>query len=191
MAINFKNMGLKKILFLINDSIILSLNIALCIFLFIINKKEYTYRGSLKLYLFQLILIIIIIILDIFMNIRNFIKDYKGHNRYGMLIRFFMFYLMIPSAVLTYQRGNNINHDDIKNISDVVLCLGFINDGFIIISMIMSFIIIDIQEEEKILVKKKNRKSINMNSVENTKLLEDSKESEIFTELGQKEEKEE
>ena len=30
-----------------------------------------------------------------------------------------------------------------------------------------------------------------MNSVENTKLLEDSKESEIFTELGQKEEKEE
>ena len=115
------------------------------------------------------------------MNIRNFIKDYKGHNRYGMLIRFFMFYLMIPSAVLTYQRGNNINHDDIKNISDLVLYLGFMNDGFIIISMIMSFIIIDIQEEEKILVKKKNKKSINMNSVENTKLLEDSKESEIFT----------
>ena len=186
MAINFKEMGLKKILLLINDSIILILNFILCILLFIINNKEYTYRGTLRLYLFQLICIIIIIILDIIMNIANYLTDYKGHNRYGMLIRFCMFYLIIPCAVLTYQRSNNINHQDIKDSSDFVFYLGFINDGLLMVSMILSFVVIDKQTEEKILVNK-SRRTINMNSVENMKLLEESKESEIFTELEKKE----
>ena len=123
------------------------------------------------------------------MNIANCLTDYKGHNRYGMLIRFFMFYLIIPCAVLTYQRSNNINHQDIKDPSDLVLYLGFANDGLLIVSMILSFVVIEKQKEEKILVNK-SRRTINMNSVENMKLLEESKESEIFTELEKKEDEE-
>ena len=167
-------MDLKRKLFLANDIIILLLNIVLTILLFILLNKEKTYRGSTKLFLFQCILSILIIVLDIILNVKNIISNYRGHNKYGMLIRFFIFYLIIPCVMLTYQRSHNLNHDDIKTSGNAVFYIGFINNGFIIASMILSFIVIDTQKEEKILVHK-NRKSINMNSIENINLLEDSK----------------
>ena len=188
MAIKIGKMDLKKFLLLINDIIILILNIILGVLLLNISSKAKTYRGTYNLFIFQASLSIIIIVLDIILNIKNLISNYKGHNKYGMLIRFFMFYLIIPCVVLTYERSNNINHDDIKNISFILVYIGFLNDGFIIISMILSFMVIDIQKEEKILVRK-NRKSINMSTVENMKLLEESNiSSQIFTELEKKEE---
>ena len=183
-----KKMDLKKILLLINDIFILLLNTVLCVFLFIISNKEKEYREARKLFIFQLILIFIIIGLDIILNITNLTLNYKGHNKYGMLIRFFMFYLVIPCVILTYINGKEINHEDIKNGSNIVLYLGFINDGLIISSMILSFIVIDKKKEEKILVNK-NRRSINMSSLDNIKLLEESNvSSQIFTELEKKEE---
>ncbi len=173
MDLKVNKMSLKKILLLINDIIIFILSVLLFVFLLTISNKEDFYRNSRKLFLFQFILTIIIIILDLFLNIKNIISNYKGHNKYGMLIRFFMFYLIIPCVILTYIKSNDLNHEDIKAVSDIVFYIGFINDGFIILSMILSFIVIDKQKEEKILVNK-SRASINMNSVENMELLEDS-----------------
>ena len=183
-----KKMDFKKKLLLANDIIILLLNITLTIILFIISNKEKTYRGSSKLYLFQCILSIGIIILDIILNLKNIISNYRGHNKYGMLIRFFMFYLIIPCVILTYQRSYNLNHDDIKTASDIIFYLGFINNGFIISSMILSFIVIEKKKEEKILVNK-NRKSINMSSIDNMNILEESNLSnQAYKEITKKEE---
>ena len=184
-----QNKGLTKILLFSNDILILSLNIVICIILFNISDKEKTYRGSWRLFKFQFILIILIIFLDIILNIKNLISDYKGHNRYGMIIRFFMFYLIIPCAVLTYQRSQNLNHDDIKDASDIIFYIGFINDGLILTSMILSFIVIDKLNEEKILVNKYGNSSINMSTIPNENILEDSHMSnQIFRELDKKEE---
>ena len=189
MDLKVKKMSLKKILLLINDIIIFILSILLLVFLLIISNKEQLYRNSRKLYLFQFILTIIIIIIDLFLNIKNIISNFKGHNKYGMLIRFFMFYLIIPCVILTYIKSNDLNHEDIKSASDIAFYIGFINDGFIISSMILSFIVIDKKQEEKILVNK-NRVSINMNSVENMELLENSNISntnQMIIELAKKE----
>ena len=104
-----------------------------------------------------------------------------------MLLRFFIFYCIIPCIILTYQRSNNLNHDDIKNIGNILFYMGCVNEGLIIISMILSFLVIDTQKEEKILVHK-HKRDINMNSVENMKLLEESNtSSQIFRELEKKE----
>ena len=183
-----KKMDTKKLLLLINDIIILIFNIIISIILFFISNKEKSYRGSSKLFIKQIIISIIIIILDLILNIKNILSSYIGHNKYGMMIRFFIFYLIISCVTVTYQRGNNLNHDDIKNASNFVFCFGFINNGFIISSMILSFIVIDIKKEDKILVYK-NRKSINLETVGNTKLLEETNiDYQIFQENEKKEE---
>ena len=186
MKINVKKMNAPKIFLIINDIIILILNISLSVFMFIISYKEKLYRNSRKLFIFQLILSFIILGLDMILNLANKIRNYKGHNKYGMLLRFFMFYLIIPCIILTYQRSNNLNHDDILSSSNIAFYIGSINDVFILISMILSFVIIEKKSEETISVKK--RKTINMNSIENIELLEESNEhSQIFTELDKKE----
>ena len=188
MKIENKEFDTKRSFLLIDDIIILILNIIICIFLFNISNKEKIYRGSSKLFIFQIILSFIIIFLDIALNIKNIISKYKGHNKYGMLLRFLMFYCILPCIVLTYQRSNNLNHDDIRNIGILLFYIGCINEVLIIVSMVLSFVVIDRQKEEKILVHK-HRKDINMSSVENMKLLEESNlSSQIFTELEKKEE---
>ena len=186
MKMENKKLDWKRLLLLINDIIILILNIIICIFLFNIAKKEKNYRGTSKLFFFQIILSFVIIFLDIVLNLKNIISNYKGHNKYGMLLRFFMFYCIIPCIVLTYQRSNNLNHEDIKTIGNILFYMGCINEGLIINSMILSFIIIDTQKEEKILVYK-HKRDLNMSSVDNMKLLEESATStQIFTELEKK-----
>ena len=84
-----------------------------------------------------------------------------------------MFYSLLFCVVLSCQRTHNLNHSDIRDLGDIFLYIGLTNNGLLIVSMIISFFVIDMQKEEKILVYK-NRKSINMYSVENANLLEDS-----------------
>ena len=175
-------MDYKKILLLINDIGILVLNIILCVNLFKISDKEKEYRGTNKLYTSQIYLIIFIIAVDIIMNIKNVAGNYRGHNKYGMLTRFFMFYLIIPCVVLTYQKSSILNHEDMQIESNKVLYMGCIIDGLIILSMILSFVIIDKQGERKILVHKK-RNSVNRASLEN---YDDTGCNQIFQELQRK-----
>ena len=183
MKFDIKKMSKNKILLVINDIIILIFNIIILIILFVISNKEKKYRNTRTLFISQLIISFIIVVLDIILNFANIKYNYKGHNKYGMLIRFFMFYLIIPCVVLTYQRGNNLNHDDITNASNFTMYIGFINDSFVLTSMILSFILIEKKKEEKMLVGK-NRTSFNMDSFENKQLLQESNEnSQIFTEL--------
>ena len=103
MALQITNWNLiKKILFIIDITILL-LNIILLSFISYILYTEYYYRRTLKLFFAPFILSLFNIIIDIIMNKTNYIMKYAGHNRYGMLIRFFMFYIVIIMIIYADQ----------------------------------------------------------------------------------------
>ena len=77
------------------------------------------------------------------MLLKLFLSKYKGHNNYGMFIRFLLFYLNLSLVILTYQRSDNLNQNEIKNLGSILLYIGLFNNAFIITSMILSIIVTD------------------------------------------------
>ena len=132
-----------KTFFALNDVIILIINLIIFILSLMILIKEKSIRGSTNLFLFQFIESIIIVILNLVMLIKLFLSKYKGHNNYGMFIRFLLFYLNLSLVILTYQRSDNLNQSEIKNLGSILLYIGLFNNGFIITSMILSIIVTD------------------------------------------------
>ena len=172
MALQITNWNLiKKILFIIDITILL-LNIILLSFISYILYTEYYYRRTLKLFFAPFILSLINVIIDIIMNKTNYIMKYAGHNRYGMLTRFFMFYFVIIIVIYSDQRAKYILKDIIKTFGFVVIILGFIDVGFIIVSMVFSFLIIDEQSFKQMWVKKKKKIKTEMKLEPNGKLIE-------------------
>ena len=158
MALQITNWNLiKKILFII-DITILSLNIILLSFISYILYTEYYYRRTLKLFFAPFILSLINVIIDIIMNKTNYIMKYAGHNRYGMLIRFFMFYLVIIMIIYADQRAKYIIKETINNIKIYAIYFGIIDVSLIVISMVFGFCVIDVQSFKQILVKKRKRR---------------------------------
>ena len=172
MALQITNWNLiKKILFIIDITILL-LNIILLSFISYILYTEYYTRGTVSLFFTPLILSIINIFIDILMNKANYIRKYAGHNRYGMLTRFFMFYFVIIMIIYADQRAKYILKDIIKTFGFVVIILGLIDVGFITVSMVFSFLIIDEQSFKQMWVKKKKKIKTEMQLEPNGKLIE-------------------
>ena len=174
MALQITKWNLIKILLFIFDIIILILNAILFLLITYILYSEYYTRGTLKLFFTPFIIGLINIIIDISMNRTNYIMKYAGHNRYGMLTRFFMFYFVIIIIIYSDQRNKYIIKETIKSIKYLVAIFGIANIGLILISMILSFCVIDVQSFKQIWVKKKKRKKsqISMESVKNIKNME-------------------
>ena len=167
MALQITQWNIVKIFLLVFDIMILLLNILLFIFISYIIYQEYYSRGTLKLFFTPLIIGLINILIDILMNRTNYIMKYTGHNRYGMLTRFFMFYFVIIIIIYTDQRFKYILKEKITDIKFYVILFGFIDIGIILISMIVSFSVIDAQSFKQIWIKKKKKKkpAINVESV--------------------------
>ena len=158
MALQITNWNLiKKILFIIDITILL-LNIILLSFISYILYTEYYYRRTLKLFFAPFILSLINVIIDIIMNKTNYIMKYAGHNRYGMLIRFFMFYIVIIMIIYADQRAKYIIKETINNIKIYAIYFGIIDVSLIVISMVFGFCVIDVQSFKQILVKKRKRR---------------------------------
>ena len=158
MALQITNWNLiKKILFIIDITILL-LNIILFSFISYILYTEYYYRRTLKLFFAPFILSLINVIIDIIMNKTNYIMKYAGHNRYGMLIRFFMFYFVIIMIIYADQRAKYIIKETINNIKIYAIYFGIIDVSLIVISMVFGFCVIDVQSFKQILVKKRKRR---------------------------------
>ena len=167
MALQITQWNIVKIFLFIFDIIILLLNIILFLFITYIIYTEYYSRGTLKLFFTPFIIGLINIIIDILMNKTNYTMKYAGHNRYGMLTRFFMFYFVIVIIIYSDQRFKYILKEKIRDIKFYVILIGIIDIGVILISMIMSFCVIDVQSFKQIWIKKKKKKKvpINMESV--------------------------
>ena len=158
MALQITNWNLiKKILFIIDITILL-LNIILLSFISYILYTEYYYRRTLKLFFAPFILSLINVIIDIIMNKTNYIMKYAGHNRYGMLIRFFMLYFVIIMIIYADQRAKYIIKETINNIKIYAIYFGIIDVSLIVISMVFGFCVIDVQSFKQILVKKRKRR---------------------------------
>ena len=158
MALQITNWNLiKKILFIIDITILL-LNIILLSFISYILYTEYYYRRTLKLFFAPFILSLINVIIDIIMNKTNYIMKYAGHNRYGMLTRFFMFYFVIIMIIYADQRAKYIIKETINNIKIYAIYFGIIDVSLIVISMVFGFCVIDVQSFKQILVKKRKKR---------------------------------
>ena len=81
------------------DIIILLINVILFGFTFYLIRKEYFRRSSLKLFTWPFFVSIINVFIDIIMNKTNLMMRYAGHNRYGMIARFFMFYFILTLII--------------------------------------------------------------------------------------------
>ena len=157
MALQITQWNIVKIFLFIFDIIILLLNIILFLFITYIIYTEYYSRGTLKLFFTPFIIGLINIIIDILMNKTNYTMKYAGHNRYGMLTRFFMFYFVIIIIIYSDQRFKYILKEKIRDIKFYVILIGIIDIGVILISMIMSFCVIDVQSFKQIWIKKKEK----------------------------------
>ena len=150
---------IKSLLFFF-DLFIFIINILLFVFTFYLLKTEYYTRASIKLFINPFLVSIINIITDFFMNKTNIIMKYAGHNKYGMITRFFMFYFVLTIIIYSDQREKYLktqNNDNI-NINNYISIIGIINIGLLISSMILSFFVIDVQNVNQILVKKPKQK---------------------------------
>ena len=84
---------------------------------------------------------------------------YAGHNRYGMITRFFMFYFILTIIIYSDQREKYIieENEGHKGINDYIDILGKMDVGFLVFSMILSFFVIDVQNSNQILKKKRKK----------------------------------
>ena len=163
MAIRVTRWNWNKILLFVFDFIIIIINSILFALIFYLIHNEFYNRGSLKLFIIPFLISILNLVIDIFMNKTNLTMKYAGHNRYGMITRFFMFYFILTIIIYSDQREKYVikNKDEnIFGINNFIGIIGAIDIGLLIFSMILSFLVIDIQNTGLILVRKKKKKKI-------------------------------
>ena len=161
MAIRVTRWNPIKIIFFILDAIIFIINILLFLMTFYLIYLEFYSRGSLKLFIIPFLISILNIIIDLFMNKINIEMKYAGHNRYGMIIRFFMFYCLLTLIIYSDQRTKYViinEKDDKYKIKSLSSLLGEVNIGLLVLSMILSFIVIDVENFGQIVVRRKRKK---------------------------------
>ena len=176
MALRVTNWDYVKILLFICDLFLIILNIGLLILISYIIYNEYYGRGTLKLFITPFLISIVNISIDILMNKKNITMKYAGHNRYGMITRFFMFYFIMTIIIYSHQRCRYIIKIGIDDAKYYVILFGFFDMGFLLLSMILSFFVIDVQSFKQILVRKKRKKTQvtieKVNSLQNIEIID-------------------
>ena len=176
MALRITNWDFVKIFLFLCDISLLILNSILFVYTFYMIYNEYYGRGSLNLFFTPFLLSIINILIDFSMNIINIKMKYAGHNRYGMITRFFMFYFIMTIIIYSDQRAKYIIKGNTKNANKKIYLFGLIDMGFLFFSMILSFFVIDVESFKQILVRRKRKKtqvSINtINSCQNIEFID-------------------
>ena len=163
MAIRVTRWNWIKIILFVFDFIIIIINSILFALIFYLIHNEFYNRGSLKLFIIPFLISILNLVIDIFMNKTNLTMKYAGHNRYGMITRFFMFYFILTIIIYSDQREKYaIKNKDKKifGVKNLIGIIGAIDIGLLIFSMILSFLVIDIQNTGLILDRKKKKKKV-------------------------------
>ena len=159
MALKVTNWDFVKIFLFVCDISLLLLNFIFFALIAYIIYNEYYGRGSLKLFFTPFIISIINFAIDILMNKINIKRKYAGHNRYGMITRFFMFYFIMTIIIYSDQRAKYIIKGNTKDVNKYIYIFGFIDLGFLLFSMVLSFFVIDVESFKQILVSRKRNKT--------------------------------
>ena len=146
-----------KVFLCIFDFSLLLLNLFLLLTISFIIYNEYYSRGSLKLFFIPFLVSLVNAVLDVIMNKINIRMKYAGHNRYGMMIRFFMVYFIIIIIIYVDQNSKYILIDKIRNNQQFIVFIGFVDLGLLFFTMILSFFVVDVQSFKQIFVKKNNK----------------------------------
>ena len=160
MAIRVTRWNWSKILLFAFDCLIIIINSILFGLIFYLIHNEFYNRGSLKLFIIPFLISILNLVIDIFMNKTNLTMKYAGHNRYGMITRFFMFYFILAIIIYSDQREKYVikNEDNkIFGVKNLIGIIGAIDIGLLIFSMILSFFVIDVQNFNQIVVRKRKK----------------------------------
>ena len=157
MALKVTNWNWNKLILITFDMLIILINFLLFVFISNSLYKEYITRSSLDLFIIPFFISLFNVIIDIIMNKTNIIMKYAGHNRYGMIIRFFMFYCVLLIIIFSDQKIQYLINETTFN--NWIFLLGLINIGLILLSMMISFCVIDQQNinEMKVRRSKKNK----------------------------------
>jgi hypothetical protein len=86
-----------------------------------------------------------------------------------------MFYIILTIIIYSDQRCRYILKDEVQDFKNYTFILGIIDIGFIFMSMILSFCVIDVQSFKQILSKRKKKRTkteISMESVGSMKNME-------------------
>ena len=157
MSLKITKWDWKKSILLFVDIFIFLINALLFVLTFYLIRKEYFRRGSLKLFIVPFFVSIFNIFIDILMNKTNLMMKYAGHNRYGMITRFFMFYFILTIIIYSDQREKYVIKDDDVDANKFIYNLGLVDIGVLIFSMILGFFVIYVQNFNQILVRKKKK----------------------------------
>ena len=120
MALKVTNWDFVKIFLFVCDISLLLLNFIFFALIAYIIYNEYYGRGSLKLFFTPFIISIINFAIDILMNKINIKRKYAGHNRYGMITRFFMFYFIMTIIIYSDQRAKYIIKGNTKDVNKYI-----------------------------------------------------------------------
>ena len=168
MALQITKWDYFKIILSVIDFILIILNTGLFVLMSLSIYEEYFSRGTIKLYITPFVISIINEIFDLSMHQKNFRMRYAGHNRYGMLTRFFMFYFIMTIMIYSDQRRKYINDTIIDFYHNIILIIGFVNIGVLMISMIISFCVIDVESFRKKIVKRRKSRHISAEKIRTT-----------------------
>ena len=157
MALKITNWDCRKVFLVIFDVLLMIINLGLLILTLLMIINEYYCRSTLNLFFIPCLISIFNFIIDILMNIKNFQMKYAGHNSYGMLIRFIMFYCILTIMTYAHQRGKYIILTEVNN---VISYLGAVDISILLLSMITSFMVIDVQSIKQMIVKIECKKNI-------------------------------
>ena len=157
MAIKVTKWNFVKYFLLSLDIIIFGINASLFGFIFYLIRKEYYRRASLKLFIVPFFVSLFNVFIDILMNKTNLMMKYAGHNRYGMITRFFMFYFILTIIIYSDQREKYVLNEDDIDANKWIYNLGISCIGILIFSMILSFFVIDVQNFNQIVVRKRKK----------------------------------
>ena len=174
MAFKITNWNCVKIILFICDISLLLLNAILFVLITYIIYNEYYGRGTIRLFFIPFIVSLVNVINDIIMNKTNVEMKYAGHNRYGMIIRFFMFYFIIAIVSYSDQRTKYIKTFNNCSIKRYVFLFGIIDMGFLFLSMILSLFVIDVESFKQVFIKRRRRKTAKslhgINSIQNIEI---------------------
>ena len=172
MALQITKWDYYKIILSVIDFILIILNTGLFVLMSFSIYEEYFSRGTIKLYIIPFVISIINGILDFFMLLKNFKMRYAGHNRYGMITRFFMFHFIMTIMIYSDQRRHYINDTVIDIYHNIIIIIGFVDIGFLMISMIISFCVIDVESFRKKVVKRRQSRHVSAEKIKAMKNIE-------------------
>lgn len=139
--------------YLISDILLLICTTFMLVLLGIIWDKIMDSSMKVGTYLLCFLAILFAFIFNIIVGFMNYIRDYKNHNKYGTMLKFFMLVLIVPTGIQIFLKSENFPPKNLKKLLKIYWILCFVTVPLILINFILGFLNIDKKLVKKIFKK--------------------------------------